>query len=154
MGVRLWALSPLCPLRMGIRKKKKKKEGPLSGPPRGSTPSKPASQPHPTDTLAFVPVWDLGAGKDRGNVKVGLKPETNHSDKMLDQTHGSKHHQSSLCAEATKTFPLEFNCLLLSGSIRGSWRIALDFIQYLWTSFIFHVSGVALYVVLKWLGDW
>lgn len=107
MGVRVRVLSPLYPLRMGImEKKKKKKEGPLSGPWMGSTPSKPPSQPHPTDTLAFVPVWGLGVGKDGGNVEEGLKPETNHSDKMLHQTHGSEQHQSCPCAKATKIFTL------------------------------------------------
>lgn len=30
-----------------------------------------------------------------GNAKVGLKAETNQSDKMLDQTRGHKNYQSS-----------------------------------------------------------
>lgn len=32
----------------------------------------------------------MGAGKERENVEVELKPETHHSDNMQDQTHGSK----------------------------------------------------------------
>lgn len=40
-------------------------------------------------------------------MKVGLKPETNHSDKTLDQTHSSKRHLSADSGHTDVSTPVQ-----------------------------------------------